>query len=299
MADKGGVGFALNLDMIPQREENMTAYEMLLSESQERMLMVLKPGSEEAARKIFEKWELDFAIVGKTNDTSHLTITHLGKVVADIPVASLADSAPEYQRPFVDPTTPPAVDPQDVKAPPSILGALALMMASPNLCSRRWIWEQYDHMVMGDTIGRPGGDAGVVRIHGTKKGLAVTTDVTPRYVTADPYEGAKQAVAEAARNLSAVGARPLAITDCLNFGNPERPEIMGQFVAAIKGMGEACEMLNFPVVSGNVSLYNETVIDGIYENIPPTRRLAALASSRILTKCATSPSRMKAIRSSL
>ncbi len=270
MADKGGVGFALDLDMIPQRETNMTAYEMLLSESQERMLMVLKPGSEEAARKIFEKWELDFAIVGLTNDTNHLTITHQGEVVADIPVASLADSAPEYQRPFVEPTPPPAIKPQDVKAPPSILGALALMMASPNLCSRRWIWEQYDHMVMGDTIGRPGGDAGVVRIHDTKKGLAVTTDVTPRYVTADPYEGGKQAVAEAARNLSAVGARPLAITDCLNFGNPERPEIMGQFVAAIKGMGEACEMLNFPVVSGNVSLYNETVIDGVYENIPPT-----------------------------
>jgi phosphoribosylformylglycinamidine synthase subunit PurL len=270
MADKGGVGFALNLDMIPQREENMTAYEMLLSESQERMLMVLKPGSEENARKIFEKWELDFAIVGETNDTNQLTISHEGIVVADIPVKSLADSAPEYQRPYVEPTPPEVIKPEDVAAPDSLLGALQTMMASPNLASRRWIWEQYDHMVMGDTIVRPGGDAGVVRVHGTKKGMACTTDVTPRYVLADPYEGAKQAVAEAARNLTAVGARPLAITDCLNFGNPERPEIMGQFVAAIKGMGEACEALNFPVVSGNVSLYNETVIDGKYENIPPT-----------------------------
>jgi len=270
MADKGGVGFALDLDKIPQREENMTAYEMLLSESQERMLMVLKPGSEEAARKIFEKWQLDFAIVGQTNDTNQLTITHLGEVVADIPVASLADSAPEYQRPYVEPVAPPVVPPQEVKAPPSILSALMLMMSSPNLCSKRWIWEQYDHMVMGDTVARPGGDAGVVRVHDTKKGLAVTTDVTPRYVTASPYEGGKQAVAEAARNLTAVGATPLAITDCLNFGNPERPHIMGQFVAALKGIGEACEALNFPVVSGNVSLYNETVIEDKTENIPPT-----------------------------
>ncbi|MCF6197988.1 MAG: phosphoribosylformylglycinamidine synthase subunit PurL [Hyphomicrobiaceae bacterium] len=270
MADKGGVGFALDLDQIPQRETNMTAYEMLLSESQERMLMVLKPGSEDAAREIFEKWQLDFAIVGETNDTNQLTITHLGEVVADIPVASLADSAPEYQRPYIEPVAPPVISPQEVKAPPAILSALMLMMSSPNLCSKRWIWEQYDHMVMGDTVARPGGDAGVVRIHGTKKGLAITTDVTPRYVTASPYEGGKQAVAEAARNLTAVGARPLAITDCLNFGNPERPHIMGQFVAALKGIGEACEALNFPVVSGNVSLYNETVIDGKTENIPPT-----------------------------
>ena len=276
MADKGGVGFALDLDQIPQREENMTAYEMLLSESQERMLMVLKPGSEDAARKIFEKWQLDFAIVGETNDTNQLTITHQGETVADIPVASLADSAPEYQRPHTKTPPSPIIQPEDVKAPPSNMAALLLMMASPNLCSKRWIWEQYDHMVMGDTIARPGGDAGVVRIHGTKKGLAVTTDVTPRYVIADPYEGGKQAVAEAARNLTAVGAKPLAITDCLNFGNPERPHIMGQFVAAIKGIGEACKALDFPVVSGNVSLYNETVIDGKIENIPPTPAIGGI-----------------------
>ena len=277
MADKGGVGFALDLDKVPQRETGMSAYEMLLSESQERMLMVLKPGREEEARRIFEKWELDFAIVGKTNDTNRLTITHKGETVADIPVASLADSAPEYQRPHEEPEPPAAIDPHDIPAPENgNLAALQTLMASANLASKRWIWEQYDHMVMGDTIGRPGGDAGVVRVHGTNKGLACTIDVTPRYVLADPLEGGRQAVAEAARNLTAVGARPLAITDCLNFGNPERPHIMGQFVAAIKGIGEACKALDFPVVSGNVSLYNETVTDGEYENIPPTPAIGGI-----------------------
>ncbi len=266
MADKGGVGFDLDLDKVPCREEGMTAYEMMLSESQERMLIVLKPGSEDKARAIFEKWELDFSVVGITTDTGRLIVTHSGRVEADMPVKMLADSAPEYKRPWT-PTEPPAlIEPEDVPAPNSLTDALETLMGSPHLCSRRWVWEQYDHMVMGDTVRRPGSDAAVVRVHGTDKGLAATCDVTPRYCTADPVEGGKQAVAEAWRNLTASGADPLAITDCMNFGNPERPEIMGQFVGCIEGMREAVEALDFPVVSGNVSLYNET--NGVA--IPPT-----------------------------
>jgi phosphoribosylformylglycinamidine synthase II len=266
MADKGGVGFDLDLDKVPCREEGMTAYEMMLSESQERMLIVLKPGSEDKARTIFEKWELDFAVVGVTTDTGRLVVTHNGQVEADMPVKMLADSAPEYKRPWT-PTDPPAlINPEDVPAPNSLADTLKTLMGSPHLCSRRWVWEQYDHMVMGDTVRRPGGDAAVVRVHGTNKGIAATCDVTPRYCTADPVEGGKQAVAEAWRNLTASGADPLAITDCMNFGNPERPEIMGQFVGCIEGMREAVLALDFPVVSGNVSLYNET--NGAA--IPPT-----------------------------
>jgi len=266
MADKGNLGFDLNLDLVPQRETGMSAYEMMLSESQERMLMVLKPGSEEMAEKIFHKWELDFAVIGKTTDTGRLVITHAGHVEADMPVGALADSAPEYNRPWT-PTKPPAlVAPKDMPAPDSLGDALERMIGSPHLSSRRWVWEQYDHMVMGDTVQRPGSDAAVVRVHGTNKGIAVTCDVTPRYCFADPVEGGKQAVAETWRNLTACGADPLAITDCMNFGNPERPEIMGQFAGCIEGMREACEILGYPVVSGNVSLYNET--NGVA--IPPT-----------------------------
>ena len=266
MADKGGVGIDLDLDKVPMREEGMTAYEMLLSESQERMLMVLKPGSEPVAERIFTKWELDFAVIGTTTDTGHFVARHNGVVEADIPLPALAHAAPIYERPFEKREAPPTIAPEDVKAPPSILSALERLLGSPHLSSRRWIYEQYDHMVMGDTVQRPGGDAGVVRVHGTDKGLAVSCDVTPRYCAADPFEGGKQAVAECWRNLTATGAKPLAITDCLNFGNPERPEIMGEFVGAIEGMAEACTALNFPVVSGNVSLYNET--NGVA--IPPT-----------------------------
>ena len=266
MADKGGVGIRLNLDRVPQREAGMTAYEMMLSESQERMLMVLKPGSESQARAIFEKWGLDFAIIGETNDSGRLVVEHGGRVVADLEVATLANSAPTYERPW-EPTPPaPEIAPEAVPAPQSLLAALEALMGSAHLASRRWVWEQYDHMVMADTIARPGGDAAVVRIHGTEKAVAMTCDVTPRYCAADPREGGRQAVVEAWRNLIAVGADPLAITDCMNFGNPERPRIMGQFVAAIEGMAEACRALDFPVVSGNVSLYNET--NGIA--IPPT-----------------------------
>jgi phosphoribosylformylglycinamidine synthase len=266
MADKGGVGIELNLDLVPQRETGMTAYEMMLSESQERMLMILKPEREAEAKAIFEKWGLDFAIIGKTTDTGRMVILHKGNVEADLPVPVLANSAPMYERPWIEPKKPSKILPEWVPAPNSILGTLKDMMSGPHLSSRRWIWEQYDHMVMGDTIGRPGGDAGVVRVHGTKKGIAVSCDVTPRYVTADPEEGTKQAVVETWRNLTAVGADPLAITDNMNFANPERPEIMGQFVASVRGMGEACRALDYPVVSGNVSLYNET--NGV--GIPPT-----------------------------
>ncbi|GHF26444.1 phosphoribosylformylglycinamidine synthase subunit PurL [Kordiimonas sediminis] len=261
MASKGGVGFELNLDNVPQREENMTPYEMCLSESQERMLMVLKPGREEMAKAIFEKWELDFAVIGEITDTGRLTLTFGGEIVGDMPIASLVEDAPEYDRPHV-PT--PVRETVDVAAPADLNKAVLDLIGGEHLCSRRWIWEQYDHMVMGDTIGRPGGDAAVVRVHGTEKALAISTDVTPRYCYAEPYEGGKQAVAETWRNLTATGAKPLAITNCLNFGNPERPEIMGQFVGCLEGMGDACRALDYPIVSGNVSLYNETNGTGIH-----------------------------------
>jgi phosphoribosylformylglycinamidine synthase II len=272
MADKGNVGIELELDRVPTREEGLTAYEMMLSESQERMLMVLKPGAEPLAERVFKKWGLDFAVIGYTTDTARLVVRHRGAVEADIPLAALAHAAPVYERPWTKPPVQALIAPQDVPAPNCILDALETMMGSADLCSRSWIWEQYDHMVMADTVQRPGGDAAVVRIHGTKKGLAISCDVTPRYCAADPFEGAKQAVAECWRNLSAAGADPLAITDCMNFGNPERPEIMGEFAAAVEGMAEACAALAFPVVSGNVSLYNET--NGVA--IPPTPAIGGI-----------------------
>ncbi len=266
MADKGGVGIELDLDKVPQRETAMTAYEMMLSESQERMLMVLKPGSEAEAEAVFTKWGLDFAIVGQTNDTGQMVVRHNGQIEADIPVSMLADSAPLYERPWVAGKKQDVVAPDEITSDKPALDCLKEIMGHPQCCSRRWIWEQYDHMVMGDTIQRPGGDAAIVRIHGTNKGVAVSCDVTPRYVFADPAMGTKQAVVESWRNITAVGADPLAITDNLNYGNPERPEIMGQFVESIQGMSEACEKLDYPVVAGNVSLYNET--NGVA--IPPT-----------------------------
>ncbi|MAW79403.1 MAG: phosphoribosylformylglycinamidine synthase subunit PurL [Parvularcula sp.] len=375
MAAKGGGGFELDLDHVPQREENMTAYEMMLSESQERMLMVLKPGREDAARAIFEKWGVDFAVIGVTTDSGRLVIKHKGETVADMPVPPLADDAPNYDRPYEpQPKPAPLADPSVayreaqaiLKAPgkseeemrtiaealiadrlsdgelveavgltvtpgeakiyarsrpegvkfdgfeeaarnlatsnvvetaeveqreeqlsladapggDTHLTALAKLMGSPDLCSRRWIWEQYDHTVMGDTIIAPGGDAALVRIHDTTRALAITTDVTPRYVKADPHEGGKQAVAETYRNICATGAAPLAITNCLNFGNPERPEIMAQFVGAIEGIAEACEALNYPVISGNVSLYNETNAQAI----PPTPAIGGVGVLDDVTK---------------
>ncbi|MAL79606.1 MAG: phosphoribosylformylglycinamidine synthase II [Sneathiella sp.] len=264
MADKGGVGIELNLDQVPMREEGMTPYEIMLSESQERMLMVLKPGREEEARRIFEKWELDFSVIGKVTDTGRMVLTMQGETVADLPVAPLADAAPEYDRPWVKTPIQAPIRGEDVAAPNDLGEALIKLMGSSEIASRKWIWEQYDHMVMGDTIQRPGGDAAVVRVHGTGKALAITTDCTPRYCFADPVTGGAQAVAEAWRNITATGALPLAITDCMNFGNPQRPEIMGQFVGCIEGMKNACLALDFPVISGNVSLYNETNGTGIH-----------------------------------
>lgn len=280
MADKGGVGIELNLDHVPQREIGMSAYEMLLSESQERMLMVLKPGSESDAEAVFRKWGLDFAVIGQTNDSGRMTVRHKGVVEADIPVSALADSAPQYQRPWT-PTVLAELVPAD-RIPPAenIFASLLTIMSHPSGCSRRWVWEQFDHMVMGDTVQRPGGDAAIVRIHGTNKALAATCDVTPRYVLADPVMGTKQAVVETWRNLTAVGAEPLAITDNLNYANPERPEIMGQFVESIQGMSEACLALGYPVVAGNVSLYNET--NGV--GIPPTPAIGGVGLIKDLSK---------------
>nr|WP_321456466.1 phosphoribosylformylglycinamidine synthase subunit PurL [uncultured Cohaesibacter sp.] len=258
MGAKGNLGIDLDLDKVPNREENMTPYEMMLSESQERMLMVLHPEKREAAEAVFRKWELDFAECGLTTDTLRFRIFHQGEMVADLPIKELGDEAPEYDRPWVETPKTPKLDNATVEAPKDLMQSLVAMVGSKNLCSRRWVWEQYDTMIQGNTKQRPGGDAGVIRVDGTKKGLAFTVDVTPRYCKADPFEGGKQAVAEAWRNLNAVGAEPLATTDNLNFGNPEKPEIMGQFVGCIKGVGAACEALDMPIVSGNVSLYNET-----------------------------------------
>jgi phosphoribosylformylglycinamidine synthase len=263
MSSKGGVGIALDLDRVPMRETGMTPYEIMLSESQERMLMILKPGREEMARRIFEKWELDIAVIGKVTDTGRLVVSMGGKVAADIAVAPLVEAAPVYERPHVATPKRPRLDARDVPTPTDLGGALESLMASPDIASKRWIWEQYDHLVRGETVQRPGGDAAVVRLPHSTRALAMTTDCTPRYCVADPVEGGKQAVAESWRNLTAVGARPLAVTDNMNFGNPERPEIMGQFAGCIEGMAEACRALAYPVVSGNVSLYNETNGQGI------------------------------------
>ena len=262
MAGKGGLGIELDLDRVPVRERNMTAYEIMLSESQERMLMILKPEREALARKIFEKWELDFAIIGRVTDTGRLVLKKDGKLAADMPVGPLVTEAPLYERPWTPSPALPELASKDVKSVEPI-AALKKLIGCPDLSSKRWIWEQYDHLVMGQTVQRPGGDAAVVRIPGRKKALALATDCTPRYVAADPKRGGAQAVAESWRNLTAVGALPLAITDNMNFGNPERPEIMGQFALAIEGMRDACLALDYPVVSGNVSLYNETNGSGI------------------------------------
>jgi len=259
MAGKGGMGIELELEAVPQREEGMSAYEMMLSESQERMLMILKPGREAEAEAIFRKWELDFAVIGKLTDTGRIVIRHKGVLEADIPLAPLESEAPLYRRPTAETPKQPVLAASAIADPLGIAPALMTLVACPDLCSRRWIWDQYDSLVNGQTVQRPGGaDAAVVRIEDHDRALAMTTDCTPRYCLADPEEGGKQAVAEAWRNITAVGALPLAITDNMNFGNPEKPEIMGQFASAVRGMAAACIALDFPVVSGNVSLYNET-----------------------------------------
>ena len=263
MGAKGDLGIELDLDKVPVRETHMTPYEMMLSESQERMLMVLHPEKEAAARAVFEKWELDFATVGKTTDDLRFRVTWQGQEVANLPIKELGDEAPEYDRPWTPSVPAVALSPDDVPQMP-VADALLNLMGSHQIDSRRWVFEQYDTLIQGNSMQRPGGDAGVIRVEGhATKGLAFTSDVNPRYCEADPYEGGKQAVAEAWRNLTATGAEPLAATDNLNFGNPERPEIMSQLVHAIKGIGEACRALDFPIVSGNVSLYNETNGRGI------------------------------------
>jgi len=285
MASKGGVGIELVMDDVPQRETGMTPYEMMLSESQERMLMVLKPGREAFAEAIFRKWELDFAVIGHVTDTGRMVLKWKGDTVADIPLAPLADEAPLYDRPHVP--TPKPAELADVPESTDPAADLLKLVGTPDLASRRWIWEQYDHMVGADTVQRPGGDAAVVRVHGSGKGLAITTDCTPRYCFADPVEGGKQAIAEAWRNLSAVGATPLAVTNCLNFANPQRPEIMGQIVGCLEGMSEACRALDFPIVSGNVSLYNESKATGGGSAILPTPAIGAIGLLKDYSKSAT------------
>ena len=258
MASKGGLGMEIDLDLVPVRETGMTAYEIMLSESQERMLMVIDPEQAETARAIFDKWDLDFMPIGKVTDTERLILFKDGELACDIPLAPLVDDAPEYDRPYRPNELQPVLATSALQRDISLKDALLQMMGSADLASRRWIYEQYDCDVMADTLIGPGGDAALVRVHGTDKALAVTTDCTPRYVDADPFEGGTQAVAEAWRNICATGAIPLAVTNNLNFGNPEKQDIMAQIVGSVNGMGKACKVLNTPVVSGNVSLYNET-----------------------------------------
>ena len=289
MAGKGNVGIELDLDAVPQRETGMTAYEMMLSESQERMLMVLRPGAEGLARAIFDKWDLDFAVIGRITETGHIVIRHQGVLEADIPLQPLSDEAPLYRRPVQWPVPPEPLDHASIESPMPVDRALLQLMASPDLCSRAWIWNQYDAVVGGQTVKRPGAaDAAIVKIDGSQRALALTTDCTPRYCQADPKMGACQAVAEAWRNITATGARPLAITDNMNFGNPEKPEIMGQFAAAIQGMAAACNALDFPVVSGNVSLYNETEGRGILPT-PAIGGLGVIEDARLARGIALAP----------
>ena len=282
MGAKGNLGIELDLDKVPCREGGMSAYEMMLSESQERMLMVLRPEMEKQAEAIFVKWGLDFAIIGKTTNTLRFVIKHQGEVKADLPIKEMGDNAPEYDRPWVEPKKQPMIEASTIPTPVDLKAAILKIICSPDICSRRWVWEQYDTLIGSNSAQLPGGDAGVVRIRG-QKAIAVSSDVTPRYVYADPFEGGKQAVAESWRNLTCVGAEPIAFTDNLNFGNPERPEIMGQLVFAIKGIGEAARALDFPVVSGNVSLYNETMGTGIL----PTPTIGGVGLLRDLSKMTT------------
>ena len=281
MAGKGGTGIELHMDQVPTRETGMTPYEIMLSESQERMLMIIKPEKEALARSVFEKWELAFATIGTITDTGHIVLKMHGEVVADMPIAPVSTDAPMYDRPWV-PTPKRA---QATITDEEVIHRIAkddllTLMSCPDLASKRWIYEQYDHMVGNDTVARPGGDAAVVRVHGTDKALAITTDCTPRYCYADPVEGGKQAVAETWRNITAVGGTPLAITNCLNFGNPQKPEIMGQIVGCLQGMAEACRALDYPIISGNVSLYNETNGKGIF----PTPSIGGVGILKDVTK---------------
>ncbi|KQP55022.1 phosphoribosylformylglycinamidine synthase subunit PurL [Methylobacterium sp. Leaf108] len=283
MGAKGDLGVELHIEKVPAREAGMSAYEMMLSESQERMLMVLKPGMEAEAQAIFVKWGLDFAVIGHTTDTLRFVVKHDGVVMADLPIKELGDEAPLYDRPHIANTHQPVVAAAEVAAPVGDAEALLTLLGSPDLSSKRWVYEQYDHFIGGNTVQKPGGDAAIVRVEDGPKGLVLTCDVTPRYCEADPVAGGRQAVAEAWRNITAVGGRPLAITDNLNFGNPEKPEVMGQLVGCLKGIGEACLALDFPVVSGNVSLYNET--NGV--GILPTPTIGGVGLLDDVTRHAT------------
>ena len=285
MATNGKAGIILDMDKVPCREEGMTPYEMMLSESQERMLMVLKPGKEPMAEAIFKKWELDFAVIGEVTDTGHMVLTFQGEEVCNIPLGPLAEDAPLYDRPHVAMPKPAPLT--NVPESSDIAADLLKLIGCPDLASRRWIYEQYDSQVGGDTMQKSGGDAAVVRVHGTQKALAMSTDCSPRYCFADPYEGGKQAVAETWRNICAVGATPLAITNCLNFANPQRPEIMGQIVGCLEGMGDACRALDYPIVSGNVSLYNESKATGGGSAILPTPAIGGVGLMLDHTKMAT------------
>ncbi|MDB0036540.1 phosphoribosylformylglycinamidine synthase subunit PurL [Pelagibacteraceae bacterium] len=258
MASKGKLGIEIDLNKVPCREENMKPFELMLSESQERMLIVLKEGKEKEAEKIFKKWDLDFSVIGKMTDSKNLVLHFKDEIVCYIPITSLADEAPKYNREWESTPLPQEIDMDQKLKDLDIKTCLKQLLSHENQANKTWVWEQYDHMVMGDTIQKPGGDAAVVRVHGTNKALAASVDCTPRYCLAHPFTGGMQAVCETYRNLSAVGAEPRAITNCLNFGNPEKKEIMGQFVDVIKGIKEACTELDYPVISGNVSLYNET-----------------------------------------
>lgn len=261
MASKGKLGIELDLDKVPLRETGMSAYEIMLSESQERMLFVLKPGHEDEAAAIFKKWELDFSVIGTLTDTGSIVCKRHGKVEIDIKVDPLVESSPVYERPYEATPKQAVLNAADYPLPAgeTVLSVLQKMLNTSELCSRKWITDQYDCQVGTNTAqAATGGDAGVVRVEGTNKGLAMSVDCTPRYCEADPVEGGKQAVAETYRNISAVGAMPLATTDNMNFGNPEKPRIMGQFVGAIEGIKEACLAFDYPIVSGNCSLYNET-----------------------------------------
>jgi phosphoribosylformylglycinamidine synthase II len=280
MAAKGGLGLEVDLDRVPMRETGMTPYELMLSESQERMLIVLKPDREDVARRIFEKWELDFAVIGTLTDTGRMVLRWHGDVVANIPIPPLATEAPMYERPWQATELPAVLDPAGIAPPANWRQTVLKLIGSPDIASRQWIWRQYDHLIMGNTMIRPGGDAALIRVAGTSKGLAMTSDCTPRYCGAHPETGGRQAVAEAWRNITATGATPLAVTDNMNFGNPQKPEIMGQFAGCITGMAEACRALDFPVVSGNVSLYNETEGRGIL----PTPVIGGVGLIRDLNK---------------
>ena len=283
MAGKGGLGMKLNLDHVPVREEGMSAYEIMLSESQERMLMILDPNSEDLAREIFDKWGLDFAVIGSLNDTGYLEVVKNGVSEANIPIDPMVDQSPEYDRPWLKTPKQEPIRSSDYRPKGSLEDVFDVLIGCPDLSSRRWIWEQYDHLVMNNTIARPGGDAAVVRVNDSNKAIAMSVDCTPRYCLADPQVGGAQAVAEAWRNITATGAQPIAITNNMNFGNPEKPEIMGQFVGCIKGMREAALKLKFPIVSGNVSLYNET--NGVA--ILPTPVIGGVGLLEDLSKSAT------------